>query len=232
MGIYRFKNGVPTDVSPPVPEKNSIWMCYITMDPGDSTKVYTGSTRLWSTTDDGNNWNPISSPFDGSAISAIEVAPADSKRIYVGTENGGFFRSTDGGKSWSANLSSSVLPGHSITRLETSRGGGADLLLATIANFGHSHVFRSQDGGVTWTDVDKGQLPDVPHHAILIASDDPNTVYVCNDVGVFVSKDGANTWSNMSLNLPNVMVIDLVNQPTDRLLYGATYGRSIWRIKV
>ena len=232
MGIYRFKNGTPTDVSPPVPEKGSIWMCYITMDPNNSNTVYTGSTRLWRTPDDGASWQAISSPFDGSPISAIEVAPADSNRIYVGTENGGFFRSIDGGATWSANLSSSVLPGNTITRLETSARSGADLLLATIANFGHSHLFRSQDGGVTWADVDKGQLPDVPHHAILIAPDDPNSVYVCNDVGVFVSKDGANTWSNMTLNLPNVMVIDLVYQPTDRLLYAGTYGRSIWRIKV
>jgi len=234
MGIYRFKGGTPTDVSPPVPdpERSAIWMCFITMDPADSTKVYTGSNRLWRTTDDGKTWSPLSPPFDGSAISAIEVAPADSNRIYVGTENGGFFRSTDGGQTWSANLSSSVLPGHTITRLETSAQSGADILLATVANFGHSHVFRSQDGGITWADVDKGQLPDVPHHAVLIAPNDPNTVYVCNDVGVFVSKDAATTWSNMTLNLPNAMVIDLVYQATDGMLYAATYGRSIWRIAV
>jgi hypothetical protein len=234
MGIYRFKAGSPTDVSPPVPdpERGKIWMCFITMDPADSTKVYTGSNRMWRTTDDGKTWKAISSSFDDSAITAIEVAPADSNRIYVGTENGGFFRSTDGGKTWSPNLSSSVLPGNTITRLETSAKSGADFVLATVANFGHSHLFQSQDGGVTWADVDKGQLPDVPHHAVLIAPNDPKTVYVCNDVGVFISTDGAATWSNMTLNLPNVMIIDLVYQQTDGKLYAATYGRSIWRISV
>jgi hypothetical protein len=61
---------------------------------------------------------------------------------------------------------------------------------------------------------------------------DPKRVFVCNDVGVFASQDGGDTWENMTLNLPNVMVIDLVYQATDKLLYAATYGRSIWRIAV
>ncbi len=52
-----------------------------------------------------------------------------------------------------------------ITRLATSPTN-ANLLYATVANFGHGHVFRSDDGGTTWEDLDKGQLPDVPHHAI------------------------------------------------------------------
>ena len=105
----------------------------------------------------------VSPSLDGSPISAIEVAPANPKRIYVGTENGGFFRSRDGGDTWSPNLSSSMLPGHTITRLET-HPRDAKLIDATVANFGHAHVFRTKDGGTTWENVDKGQLPDVPHH--------------------------------------------------------------------
>ena len=234
MGIFRFRGGRSTDVSPPAPgaEQNSVWMCYITMDPTNSKTVYTGSTRMWKTTNDGAAWKAISPKFDDSAISAIEVAEADPRKVYVGTENGGFFRSTDGGATWSPNLSSSILPGNTITRLDTNPATGADLVFATVANFGHSHVFRSKDGGTSWEDVDRGQLPDVPHHAVLILPGQPKSVYVCNDVGVFVSKDGGNSWANMTLNLPNVMVIDLVYQKSQKMLYAATYGRSIWRIPV
>jgi photosystem II stability/assembly factor-like uncharacterized protein len=119
-----------------------------------------------------------------------------------------------------------------VTRLETTKKLGADVVLATVANSGHSHVFRSQNGGLTWSDIDKGQLPDVPHHAVLIKPDEPNVVFVANDAGVFSSLDHGMTWTNMSGNLPNVMVIDLVYQLKDKLLYAATYGRSIWKIKV
>jgi photosystem II stability/assembly factor-like uncharacterized protein len=170
--------------------------------------------------------------LDGSAISAIEIAPADSKRIYIGTENGGFFRSLDGGKTWSANLASATLPGYTITRIDSTAKLGADVLFATVANFGHSRLFRSKDGGKTWEDVDKGRLPDVPHHAVVIRPDAPKTVYVGNDAGVFVSVDSGDTWMNMTGNLPNAMVVDLVLQTKDSTLSAATYGRSLWRTPI
>jgi photosystem II stability/assembly factor-like uncharacterized protein len=117
-----------------------------------------------------------------------------------------------------------------ITRLLTDPGD-ADLLYATVANVGHSHVFRSRDGGRTWGDSDKGQLPDVPHHAIAIASDS-DTLFVANDVGVFASTDRGATWANLSLNLPHTMFVDLIYQRSEGTLYAASYGRSVWRLQL
>ena len=172
LNIYRFRGNTSKNVTPPAPasEKGSVWMAFICLDPNDAQTVFTGSFRVWRTRNDANNWTAVSPVLDGSSISAIEVAPADSKRVYVGTENGGFFRSLNGGDTWSPNLSSSILPGHTITRLETSPTD-AKVIYATIANFGHSHVFRSRDGGTTWEDIDRGQLPNVPHHVSLIRPD-------------------------------------------------------------
>lgn len=230
---YHGLDSEPVDVSPPASarEQNSVWMCFIAMDPVDSKTILTGSTRVWRTTDDGNNWTPVSPHFDGSAISAIEIAGADRKRLYAATENGGLFRSKDAGKTWSPNISSSILPGHTITRLET-HPNDADLLYASVANFGHPHLFRSRDGGDTWEDVDKGQLPDVPHHVVLIRPDDLKKVYVGNDAGVFALDVATGAWVNLTRNLPNATVIDLVYHLNDRALFAATYGRSIWRLKL
>jgi photosystem II stability/assembly factor-like uncharacterized protein len=206
-------------------------MCFITFDPADSNTVYTGSFRVWKTTNDGENWHAVSPSLDGSSISAIEVSPANSKRIYIGTENGGFFRSLDGGIKWSPNLSSSTLPGHTITRLE-SHPQDSNIVYATVANFGHSHVFRTRDGGLTWEDVDKGQLPDVPTHVAVIRDDEPDKVYVGNDAGVFVLDTVAGAWLNLTKNLPNAMVVDMVYHDKDGTMSAATYGRSVWRIKL
>ena len=234
MGIWRLRDTNWVDISPPASqsEAESVWMVYITMDPRDRNTVFTGSTRVWRTKNDGKTWKAVSPVLDGSPISAIEIAPADSKRIYVGTENGGFFRSIDGGQTWSANLSGATVPGHTITRIDSTAKLGADWLFVTIANFGHSHLFRSKDGGKTWEDVDKGQLPNVPHHAVVIRPDKPKTVYVGNDAGVFVSDDSGDTWMNMTGNLPNAMVVDLVLQEKDSTLSAATYGRSLWRTRI
>ena len=234
MGIWRWRDGKGRDVSPRARkgEADSVWMVYVAMDPEAPNTVFTGSMRVWRTKNDGKKWRAVSPVLDGSSISAIEIAPADSKRVYVGTENGGFFRSLDGGDTWSANLAGATLPGHTITRIDSAAKLGADFLFITIANFGHSHVFCSKDGGKTWEDVDKGRLPNVPHHAVVIRPDEPKTVYVANDAGVFVSHDSGNTWMNMTRNLPNVMVVDLVLQEKDRTLSAATYGRSLWRTRI
>jgi photosystem II stability/assembly factor-like uncharacterized protein len=169
--------------------------------------------------------------LDGSPISAIEVASADSKTVYVGTENGGLFRTLDGGSHWSANLSGPELPGVMITRIETNPADARDVFI-TVANFGNSHVFRSKDGGSNWVDIDNGKLPDVPHHALLIRPDAPAQLFVCNDAGVFLTKDHGSTWTNATATLPNVMVVDLVFNTSTKQLFAATYGRSIWRLQL
>ena len=233
MNIFRFRGQQARDVSPPAKEseKGSVWMVYITLDPNKPATVFTGSTRVWRSKDDGDTWKAVSNSLDGSPISAIEVAPADSQRIYVATENGGFFRSLDGGNTWSPNMAGPELPGVTITRLESSPTN-ADVLFATIANFGNSHVFRSDDGGAHWHDVDGGRLPDVPHHAVVVSPDEPRTVYVASDAGVHVSHDLGGTWSSLKRNLPNTMCVDLVYHQGAGTLTTATYGRSIWRLKV
>jgi len=236
MRIWRWRaaNRRPTEVSPPVPkaEAKSVWMCYIAMDPNDANTVFTGSKRVWRTKNDGKTWRPVSANLDDSTITAIEIAPADSRRIYVGTENGGFFRSLNGGRTWGPNLKSGIIPGHTITRIDSTAKLGADVVFVTVANAGHSHVFCSKNGGRTWEDVDNGKLPDVPHHAVVIRPDAPNTVYLANDVGVFVTQNSGKTWMNMTSNLPNVMVVDLVLHEKDATLSAATHGRGLWRTSI
>jgi photosystem II stability/assembly factor-like uncharacterized protein len=230
-GMYRFRNSTIRKVSPPFKPQDSagMWMVYITIDPTNSNTVYTGNQRVYRTKNDGVSWDALTPVLDGSPISAIEVA--NSKVVYIGTENGGFFRTLDGGASWSANLANGTLPGIMITRIETAPSDPREVIL-TVANFGNSHVFRSTDSGSSWTDIDGGKLPDVPHHALLIRPDAPKELYVCNDAGVYVTKDAGLTWLNATGNLPNVMVVDLVYQTATKSLIAATYGRSIWQVKL
>jgi photosystem II stability/assembly factor-like uncharacterized protein len=233
--IVRFRNGRADLVTPPEAsktEREQVWMCYIALDPNDSEVVFTGTHRVWRTLDDAQNWLPVSDPLDDSPITAIEIADADSRRIYAGTENGGIFRSEDGGDNWTPNIAGSELPGYEITRLATSPRD-AKVLYATVANFPSSHVFRSRDGGDTWEDIDNGQLPRVPHHVVVVVPrNGREELYVGNDAGVFSSPDDGHTWINVTRNLPNVMVVDLVHHLAEDTLIAATYGRSLWRLKL
>jgi photosystem II stability/assembly factor-like uncharacterized protein len=95
-----------------------------------------------------------------------------------------------------------------------------------------SHVFRSLDGGSSWEDVDRGRLPDVPHHAVAIPRAHPREIFVAGDAGVFVSSDFGDSWSNLTGALPNVTVVDLTYHEATDVLYAATYGRSAWKVKI
>lgn len=232
MNMFRFRqqDGWRT-VTPPESDqvRARLWMVRIAMDPSDPNIVFTGSHRVWRTQNDAGSWQAVSGSLDGSAITAIEVCVANSQRIYVGTRNGGFFRSRDGGDTWSGNLASATLPGRIITRIKANPDD-KDRLLVTVGGFGHSHVYRSIDGGLTWEDVDRGRLPDVPHHALAIPRARADEVYVGNDAGVFVSHDFGGLWRTVTRNLPNVSVVDLVYHNNDGTLTAATYGRSLWRL--
>jgi photosystem II stability/assembly factor-like uncharacterized protein len=211
-------------------EKDAVWMVILEMDPRDQRIVFLGGLRVWRTKDDGNNWQAVSAVLDGSPISAVEIAAANSKTVFVGTEKGGIFKSSDGGNTWSGDLSGSVLPGFIITRIATSPTNER-IVYVTVANVGAGHVYKSTDGGITWVDTDGGRLPNVPHHAILIPGAKPSTVYVCSDAGVFVSTNAGGDWKNLTRNLPTVPIVDLVYHEADQALIAASYGRSMWRIK-
>src|SRR5579872_1565031 len=113
---------------------------------------------VWKTTSAGATWYPI---FDGikdvSSIGSVEVAPSDANVVYVGTgatgDGNGVYRSADAGKTWQH------LPG-----LEGSKQIPAilvdprnpNLVLAAVLGNGRAAsetrgVFRSSDGGRTWT---------------------------------------------------------------------------------
>lgn len=234
MTVNRFrKSDGWKDASPPArkSEQDAVWMVFLEFDPKDSRTVFAGGLRVWRTKDDGNKWLAVSPVLDGSPISALEIAQADSNVVYVGTENGGIYRSLNGGNSWSGDLASPVLPGFTITRLLTSPTN-AQIVYATVANFNARHVFRSKDGGQTWMDIDRGQLPDAPHHAIAIPRAKPMTLYVCSDAGVYVSTDAGDSWKSLTRNLPTVPIVDLVYHEADGTLTAASYGRSLWRLKV
>lgn len=232
-GMHRFRNGTQRKVSPPFKpeESGGMWMVFITFDPNNSDTVYTGNHCVYRTRNDGLSWDKLTAPLDGSPISAIEVAGPASKNIYVATENGGFFRSLDGGTTWSANLAGGVLPGVMITRIAAQPGAPGTVWI-TCANIGNAHVFRSDDAGASWQDVDRGQLPDLPHHALLVRPDKPTELWVCNDAGVFFTPDGGASWRNATGQLPRVMVVDLVYHRASKTLLAATYGRSIWKAQL
>jgi len=240
MHIYRHRASdgwidvTPDDATPS--ERGAVWMAEIVMDPSCPTTVFTASQRIWRTRNDGESWTPVSPVLDSSVVTALEVCKSNPRILYAGTHNGGVFKSSDAGNSWSQNLAGALLPGKVVTGIKASPIS-PDVVFACVAGVDLSrpypHVYRSLDGGKTWEDADHGQLPNVPHHSLAFQDTaPPYALFVASDAGVFQSPDLANTWTNISGNLPHVMVTDLAYHTKDSTLTAATYGRGLWRLRI
>jgi hypothetical protein len=90
---------------------------------------------------------------------------------------------------------------------------------------GKGHVFRTTDGGATWTDL-SGPLPDVPVNDIVVHN---GNLIVGTEFGVLISSDNGATWSFLGANLPHVVIDQLTIDPNG-VLVAATHGRGIWTI--
>lgn len=249
--VYRHRRGKPWKLVRPkgLPPEETQARSLIVLAMEQSSKrgvktVWAGSTRLWKTIDDGDHWRPSSPTFDGSPISAIEIAGTKGQILFAGTTNGGIFRSRDGGVTWSQNLAETKIPQHAITSIQVhprrprtvafsvaSTGilsSGVELGTGTSLPFGH--VFLSDDLGDTWTDIDRGALPNVVYYAAAWQTQRPHYLFVAGDAGVFALVN--DTWMSISGNLPSVVISDLVYHAGSRTLTAATYGRGLWRLRV
>lgn len=248
VDIAFASDGSFSDVSPSglTDDETEVWMSYLAMDAsagkGRTRPVFLGTTRIWRTIDDGGSWRPVSPVFDGSTVTAIEVADANPRFVYAGTRLGGFFRSTDGGNTWSENFAGVDLPYRYITRIE-SHPKNHEILLLTVgatppkpgaSGQSYSHLYFSVDGGCIWRPADSKQLPDVPHNCVTYETRSPFRAFVATDIGVYVGiwneRERQFDWDDLIGNLPNVMVTDLVYHTKTQALFAATYGRGIFRL--
>jgi hypothetical protein len=114
----------------------------------------------------------------------------------------------------------------------------------TIIGFHVSHVWKTSDGGGSWTDF-TANLPDAPANAVLVDSGptpDTGTVYVATDVGVFSSGTASANWtetgpapdSGQAGYLPNVAVtaLRMFNTGRTKKLRASTYGRGMWEFNL
>ena len=97
-------------------------------------------------------------------------------------------------------------------------------------------VFRTRDGGKTWQER-TGNLfsfdPVVLRSATYVTSGSDVRIAVGTNRGVFsASSNAPSTWSAFGTGLPNVPVMMLDYDMTDRILLAATIGRGAWTLSL
>ncbi len=157
---------------------------------GEPGTYYVGlpAAGVWKTTSAGEVWYPV---FDGikdvSSVGSVEAAPSNGKIVYVGTgdqvtggvinEGNGVYKSADAGKTWKHIGLEATKQIPSI--IVDPRN--ADVVLVAAQGDLHAKsesrgVFRSTDGGTTWTKT-LYVADSIGIQKLAIAYDRPDVVY-------------------------------------------------------
>ena len=130
------------------------------------------------------------------------VSPNDSNLIYVTSRGGGFWRSADGGSTWT--VTTDALPATGVNVLTVSPTNSDSILInSRNARNGNSHgIYRSTNGGLSWTvsnfkpsNLNRGglgsnfQIFDIKYHPRV-----KDLVFVGTNAGLYRSTDNLQTW--------------------------------------
>jgi len=207
-----------------------------------TTRLYYGANRLYRTLNAATSWAAVSLDLtDGEGgsggvvfgtITTIGLCASDSATLYVGTDDGNVWVSSNYAASWQS--AETGLPKRWVTRIVVDPANAA-IAYATFSglrwNEPLSHVFRTTNRGATWTDI-SGNLPDAPVNDLAIDPRNPAVLYLATDVGVFATASGGMAWAPLGSGMPEGLVVsdlDLIGAENP-VLYAGTYGRSAYRI--
>jgi photosystem II stability/assembly factor-like uncharacterized protein len=191
--------------------------------PGDPRVYYaaTASGGVWKSIDGGIRWSPVFDEMPIASTGSVAVAPSDPNVVYVGSgeanirgdvaPGNGIYKSTDAGKTWKQVFAQEG----QIGTMEV-HPTNADVAFAAVLGkaFGPNPergVYRTKDGGKTWekvlyVDEDTGASdvsidpnnPRIVFAGMWEARRSPWSLVSGGDTGgVFVSRDGGDTWNEI-----------------------------------
>lgn len=182
----------------------------------------------------------------GGVVGAIERSAGDTGSLWVATTTGRVFISKNADAP-AASVTFTRLdslaansPGRFVSSIHVDPDNGNR---AWISYSGYNFNTPEQPGHVfevtydpnantaAWISRDGGTGPmgDLPV-TDLVRDDVSEDLYASTDFGVLILPSGSATWTDAGTGLPKVEVAGLTIVPSERLIYAATHGRSIWRM--
>jgi hypothetical protein len=207
------------------------------IDPNDDYIQYASLQYLniYKSIDQGQFFNSIfshnASAFGGNTtafIAPFALAPSNTNVIYAGADT--IFKSLNGGISWYIPNPTPIDAGNVPLSIAVSHTEEDSVYICTApSDVRPMHVYRSNNGGVSYTDISAG-LPNRFPRQIATDPSDSRKVYIAfSGFGtghLFKSTDAGGTWTDISTTLPDVPFHTVIVHPTspDTLFAGSDLG--------
>jgi len=132
----------------------------LVVNPLSPNVMYAGGVAggVWKTTNSGASWTAIADLLPNIAVNSLAMDPSNSNVIYAGTGEGyfnedsvrgaGIFKSTDAGANWSYLTSTNTSDFYYVNDIVVSSNNNQRIYAGTGTG-----VWRSTNGGTTWTQV-------------------------------------------------------------------------------
>jgi photosystem II stability/assembly factor-like uncharacterized protein len=190
-------------------------------------------------------WRCIGPPRGGRVV-AVAGHPVDPMVFYFGACAGGVWKTIDGGAYWE-NVSDGFFTSASVGAIAVSESDPNVIFVGTGESCVRNNVspgdgvYRSTDGGVTWSHVGLKETRHISR--VRIDPSDANRVYVgalgdifgpSGDRGVYRSSDGGRNWEKVLFRSDNAGTADLWLDPSNpRILYAALWQarRTAWSME-
>ena len=196
-----------------------------------SQKVPVSNTSVASNSWTYFNPNGIPSGAGAGRVNCIAFDPANSSNLWLGAPDGGIWKSTTGGTSWSTNTDLFSDLGVSDIAIDPSN---SQIMFAATGdkdgwNTGGSHVYtygvmKSSDGGTTWTNVYTRAVSGMDMMSrILIDPSNTQNIYASGSYGIVKSSDGGTTWNSILSNSDYIWSMEF-KPGTSSTLYAAGTG--------
>src|SRR5262249_5965810 len=149
-------------------------------------------------------------------VLSLAIDPMTPSTLYAAT-GAGVFKSTNGGERWTA--ANAGLPGSVV--VVGINVLAIDPVHPSTVYAANGSLFKSNDGGATWSTI--GQAVTEAVTFIAIDPGVPSRLYVGTGNGVFTSADGGETWSAANAGLSDVFVATLAIDPrAARTIYASS----------
>jgi hypothetical protein len=150
-------------------------------------------------------WEPLGPGNIGGRTRAFVIVPSSPNTMYVAGVSGGVWQTSDGGLHWTthtdelANLAVNALALNPsdprVLYAGTGEGYFREVVRGTGLPLRGAGIFRTGDGGLTWTRLPSTEGEDFQWvNDLVVSRADPHRVYAATRTGVWRSTDEGESW--------------------------------------